>query len=119
MCAMNPITGAFLKPDKSTVTISDSEKEPIIPAPNIYAPKNMAKRNTVTKVLFFILDAIKEISHASNDDTDSVRNGTKINTSKVTFLSRFSEYELPWDLEAAFVLLQSDCDAFRQKAATD
>lgn len=64
----------------------------------------------------FYIDNLHKLQHLGISSADFK---AQMNTSKVTFLSRFSEYELPWDLEAAFVLLQSDCDAFRQKAATD
>ena len=44
---------------------------------------------------------------------------SQIKTTKENFLTRFAEYELPWDLEDAFVLLQEACEEFRQNAATD
>lgn len=43
----------------------------------------------------------------------------QMKTTRESFLSRFSEYELPWDLEASFSLLQATCETARQNAAAD
>lgn len=64
----------------------------------------------------FYIDSLHKLQYLGISTADFK---TQVKTTKETFLSRFAEYELPWDLESAFSLLQETCEAFRQNAATD
>lgn len=41
----------------------------------------------------------------------------QLSASRQDFLNRFSNYELPWDLERAFGLLEQECEISKQKAS--
>ena len=64
----------------------------------------------------FYIDSLHKLQYLGISTADFK---TQVKTTKETFLSRFAEYELPWDLESAYSLLQETCEAFRQNAATD
>lgn len=64
----------------------------------------------------FYLDSLHKLQFLGISTADFK---AQIKTTKENFLTRFAKYELPWDLEKAFVLLQGTCEAFRQNAATD
>ena len=64
----------------------------------------------------FYIDSLHKLQYLGISTADFK---AQVKTTKETFLSRFAEYELPWDLESAFSLLQETCEAFRQNAATD
>ena len=64
----------------------------------------------------FYLDSLHKLQFLGISTADFK---AQIKITRENFLTRFAEYELPWDLEKAFVLLQGTCEAFRPNAATD
>ena len=64
----------------------------------------------------FYLDGLHKLQSLGISTVDFK---AQMKTTRERFLSRFSEYEFPWNLEAAFSLLQETCEAVRQNAAAD